>query len=249
MNYQQELTQNRLANNLELSPVKAEWRLYKESHYKYDECYDYATELIPWMISEFEREQPRFKQDAELAVRNQINEPRENAHYFIYMLWLGYKYKHFVKNWKPKSNDGLNFMHVTFNFSDKISVNDMLLEITRIVNLSIFDKCKMTWTYEYYTEKGAHPHVHMLIELNRTGTINPSVMEQKVFQKKSLREVMNYKYKLSWARDYKDRCDNRAVIIAYITGNKIESKSENVEKDKLWRKINNLDEIYIKENN
>lgn len=248
MNYQQELHQNRLAKNSEMSPMKIEWRVYKEQHYKYDDCYDYASELIPWEVKQFEMDHPKMKGDAENAIMSYLNEPREQPHYFIYTLWLSHKYKYFAKNWKPKDDDGLNFMHITFNFSDKISVNDVILEMTRIVNLSIFDKCKLTYCYEYYTEKGAHPHVHMLVELKRTGTINPSTMEQKVFQKKSLREVMNYNYKLSWARSGKDRCDKRAVILAYVSGNKIEEKSENTVKDKLWRKQYNLEDLYIKDN-
>lgn len=248
MNYQQELHLNRLAANQELTPMKAEWRVYKEQHLKYDPCYDYYAEVYPWELKAFERDHPEHKANAEPAVLAFLSEPREQPHYFIYSLWLSHKYKHFKRDWKPSSQDeGLNFLHITFNFSNKISVTDVLLEMTSIVNNAIFKNCKLTWTYEYYTNKGEHPHVHMLVELKRTGTISPSTLKQKIFAKQSLKEIMNIKYKLSWAKEYKDRCDKRAVILAYITGNKIEEKSEDVNKDKEWRKINNLEELYIKD--
>lgn len=247
MNYQQELHQNRLASYLEPTPLVAEWRVYKEQNLKYDPCYDYYAEVYPLEIKAFEHDHPEHKSNAEPAIQSFLSEPRPQPHYFIYTLWLSHKYKHFKKNWKPKNDDGLNFLHITFNFSDKITVNDVVLEMTSIVNNAVFKNCKLTWCYEYYTDHGCHPHIHMLVELNRTGTISPSTLKQKIFAKQSLKEILNINYKLSWAKEYKDRCEKRAVILAYITGNKIVTKNENSEKDKHWRKLNNLEDLYIKE--
>lgn len=247
--YTQELNNNRLAAGSPPNPCWDEFYILLQSKYKYDPCYDYATEVLPHLTAEYKQWGIEYY---ELAARNTLYEkinPAISLHRRAYFYWWDMKYTQFKKAWKPKDTDGLNFIWLTLNFSDKVSINDIIIETTRVVNLAVFKNTKISYCYEYYTEKGCHPHVHMLIEMNTTGTIKPSTMSEKIFQKKSLREIMNINYKLSWANDIKDRTQKRAIHLAYLNGMKIEKKQENCEKDKLWRIQNNLEELYIKENN
>lgn len=169
----------------------------------------------------------------------------------IYKEWLGYKFQNFKRNYKPKNEDeGLNYLWLTFNYHKDTPMNVVKTDMARIVGLAVFDKCKLTYTYEYYTEKGFHPHVHMLVELKRTGTISPSTLKEKVFQYKKLAEYMSITYFYSWAtgKNIKKRTNKRSIYNAYLLGNKKLLKEDNCEKDKEFRQLNELEELYIKDN-
>lgn len=167
----------------------------------------------------------------------------------IYMEWLSYKYQNFKRNWKPKGDDGLNYMWITLNYATNMTINDVKLETARIVNLPALARSRITYCYELHTENGGHPHVHMLVELNYTGTVSMSTFLEKVYQKTSLKEKLLVDYKFSWAKDYTKRCNKRSVLLAYLAGDKVSEKMENVNRDKQWRMENNIEELYIKENN
>lgn len=253
MNYEQQLQQNRIEAGQDAKPWLAEWNLLLTTKYAYDPTYDYVGEggTLSRLANEYKRE--GIYDDPVVAARNVLTQqPTEksavNKHKLAWVYWIDYKKKDFIKDWKPKDDEGLNYMHITLNFTDKMPMNEVLVETHRIVNLPILERTKITYSYEYYTDKGNHPHVHMLVELKRTGTISPSSFIDDVFKKKALKEKLNVHYKFSWARDYEKRCDKRAVVLAYVSGNKIEEKMANVEKDKLWRRENNLEDLYIKDN-
>lgn len=246
MDYLQQLQANRQQAGLEPNPWLAEWQLLRSTKYVYNPTYDYLSEIRDRYIREYD-----YPKGNGILVFNAVffekyDSPRPDKHLTAYNFWLNYKYQDFRINWKPKDNDGLNFLFITFNFSPKITINDVKLEIDRIINLPIFNDCKLTYCFENYTESGEHPHVHMLVELKRTGSLSFSTIKQKIFQKKSLSEIMNINIKMSWAKDYNDRTQKRAVHLAYLSGNKIEKKQEDCEKDKLWRSVNNLNDLYIR---
>jgi hypothetical protein len=246
--YTQELENNRLLSSAPPDPCAEEFKLLKiNGKYKYDSCYDYAAEVLPSIVADYKRWGiPDPEPAARLTLFEKLN-PEISLHRRAYEYWTDMKWREFKKDWKPIEKDGLNYLFITFNFSDKVAVSDVVIETARLINLPLFDQTKLTYCYEYYGTSGQHPHVHMLVELKRTGTINPSKIEQYVFQKKSLREIMNYNYKLSWAKNSKDRCSKRAVHLAYISGMKTEEKQQNSELDKQWRRQNNLEDIYIKD--
>lgn len=247
MNYQQQLSYNRGQEPLD-AEWKQEWEVLKIDKYRYDPTYDYLADIRGRYIKELDIE--CGKGQGLLIFNSIFCDPKSNTdkHKLAYHFWLDYKYKDFRRDWKPKDVDGLNFMWLTFNFSSVCSVSDIVLEITRIVNLAEFAQTKLSWCYEFYTASGSYPHVHMLVELKRTGTIKPSGLEQKIFQKKTLREIMNWNYKLSWAKDYRDRTQKRAVHLAYLDGMKNEKKQEHCLKDEEWRIENHLHKLYIKDN-
>lgn len=166
----------------------------------------------------------------------------------VYIEWLSHKYKNFKKNWKPKQDDGLNYIWLTINFAPDVSVHQAQLHVASIFSLAIFNRTKITYCYEYNTKAGNHIHVHALIEMNSTGTISFSSLKDDILRAKSRQGKLNIYLKMSWARKYEDRCDNRAVYLAYLNGNKVSEKIENTEKDKLWRSENGLQELYIREN-
>lgn len=264
--YLSSLGQNDLLNQ--------EWEAYKQSNYKYDPCYNYFTEAYAAACAENKRQIDRID-DAEFAClfkermfsykvhttpcncSNQLfcdnRRPltSEEIKMRVYKEWLSYKYKDFKKNWKPAKNDGLNYLWLTFNFKDTTSVEVVKRDITRIVNHKIFDKCKLTYCYEYYTSEGSHPHVHMLVELRRTGTIAPSDLKDDIINKvKGLNKYLSITYYYSWAtgKQIEKRCKSRDIYNAYIDGNKKLLKNNNCDKDKEWRLLNQLEDKYIKEN-
>lgn len=173
----------------------------------------------------------------------------EEMKYRVYNEWLSHKYKHFKNNWKPKSDDGLGYMWLTINFAPDVTVSEAKLHAAAIFNLKVFARSKISYCYEYNTEQGSHIHIHALIELNHTGKVSFSALKDDILKAKSRQGKMNIYLKMSWAKKYADRCDNRIKYNAYLSGNKTEEKLDNIEKDKIWRKENNLEEIYIKENN
>lgn len=247
MNYEQQLLHNRGVEG-DVPEWKAEWEALKIGNYKYDPTYDYLAEFRNRYIKEMDNQ---YGKGEGLLIFNGLffsDETSTDKHRLAYVYWLDYKYADFRREWSPKEKDGLNYLYITFNFAKYMPVCIVQLEMERIINLSIFKDCKLTYCYEYYTEDGFHPHVHMLVELKRTGHIKPCDLKQKIFQKKGLDTVLNINYKLSWASSYKDRTSKRAVHIAYCNGMKIEKKQENCEKDEKWRQEHNLEKIYIKDN-
>lgn len=254
MDYDRQLEQNRLAAGLTPQPWQAEWQVLLSSKYAYDPTYDYVGEggTLARLTNEYKRQ--GIHDDPVVAARNVlISQPTQesnvNKHKLAWVYWIDYKKKDFIKDWKPRDDQGLNYMWLTFNFKDDTPILIVLQDMARIINLPIFSRCTLTYCYEYYGEAGTHPHVHMLVELKRTGTIPFSSIEDKVFQMKKLREYLNIKYKFSWAKDFEKRCQKRAVIHAYLDGDKIDKKVTNSLKDKLWRQENNLEDKYIKDNN
>lgn len=172
----------------------------------------------------------------------------EEMKYRVYKEWLCHKYKHFKKNWKPKSDDGLPYMWLTINFAPDVTVHDARLHASSIFGLKIFARSKISYCFEYNTEKGHHIHIHALIELNHTGRVSFSALKDDILKAKNRQGKMNIFLKMSWAKKYVDRCDSRAYYHAYLNGHKTEEKLQYVELDKLWRKENNLEDFYIKEN-
>lgn len=248
MNYRQQLAHNR--NEDPVTPDwMLEWNTVKIDKYRYDPTYDYLFDIKYRYIAEADRDYGKGQGSAIYNAVFFCDETKSDKHKLAYNFWLDYKYQDFRRDWKPKDVDGLNYLFITFNFSPAVSISDIKLEMARIVNLAIFDRCKLTWCYEFYTGEGSHPHIHMLVELKHTGTLKVSELKQKVFQKKSLTEIMNINYKLSWAKEYKDRTKKRAVHLAYLSGMKAEEKQDNCERDKQWRIDNQLEEIYIKDKN
>lgn len=253
----------------QVKQIDEDWKLYKESNLKFEEI-NYMTEIEAFELAE-NKLSPNRRPDADVLdnIRHRMFQMRktcpcvcnkqmwqcecsrpytpEEIKLRVYNEWLSHKYKYFKKNWKPNQDEGLGYMHLTFNFKPETEAVEFVLDMARITNLAIFDDCKLTYCYEYFGSKGEHPHVHMLVELNRTGTISMSTIEQKVFQDKKVKEYMSIKYQFSWAKKYQHFCRPRSVHLAYIQGHKIPSKMSQVAQDKLWRSENNLEDIYIRE--
>lgn len=167
----------------------------------------------------------------------------------VYDDYIYHMYKKFKKNWKPKQDDGLGYMWLTINFAPSVTIHDAQIHASAIFNLKIFARSKITYCYEFHGSGKGHIHIHALVELKHTGRIGFSALKDDILKAKSRQGKLNIYLKMSWAKKYEDRTDNRAVYNAYMEGNKVEDKLENIELDKIWRKENNLQELYIKDNN
>lgn len=238
--------------------MQSDWELYKQTNMQYDPAINYFNLVVENEI-QFDKysKQPQgetfVRQWLHGSLRDCYEELKKSDEYVkqkFYKWYVANEYDKFRRNWKPNDtkDEGLNFLWVTFNFKSDTDLNVIKVDMSRILSLAIFDNTKITYCYEYHTEQGTHPHVHALIELNRTGTIPMSKIEQDIFKDKKLRDRLSLCIRFSWAKKFDLRCQKRAICQAYLNGNKIDEKKENVENDKTWRKENNLEELYIKEN-
>lgn len=240
--------------------LAAEWhqKILDDPDYQFQENRNYVEDIIK---QEIKKDKHCAKPEGEVFVRSWVietllgkkllydNNP-EQQQKRAYKWWIDNEYFEFRRTWKPnKKLDELNFLWVTLNFEPTGDIVNCDLEVRRVTKLAIFKRCKITWAWEYYTAEGEHPHVHMLIELQRTGTIPFSEIVEKInANKKSRFAAYNEKVKFSWAREAKMRCWSRAVCIAYLHGQKIDAKVSSCEKDKQWRAAVGLEEIYHYEN-
>lgn len=263
--YLQSLGQNDVLNQ--------EWEVYKLSNFKYDPTYNYYEPALEFALREnkispnrvpdedvrslyqarfFERKKHRESCCCDGPVifcDNRRDLTADEIKYCIYQDYLSYQYKYFKKNWKPVVKDeGLKYMMITLNYADDLSINEVVLETARILNLPILKPSTITYTYEMFGSKGTHPHVHALVELKRTGTVAMSSFLDDVYKKKALKGKLHVDFQFSWAKEFRKRCRSRAECRAYCTGHKAPEKMKYVEKDKLWKKENNLEEFYIKDN-
>lgn len=257
--YQEQLRQNRLkSGKLDseiLSPAVLAWRIERSKEiYQYDSCYDYLSEIKEYYINEHEQERKvnkcqctGYELFAETFINRGIN-CTTNIHKLAHTYWLSMHYNKFLKNYKQPTMMGLKHLWITFNFSDKLLVPEVVLEMERILGLALWRDTTLTYCYEYNTgEDKSHPHVHMLIQLKRTGTIKKTEIIEKVFQKKGLDKKLNLNIKFSWATDFAWKCNTVEYHLAYLNGKKIDDKIENCDVDKLWRQQNNLENVYVLE--
>lgn len=264
---------NSLGQNVD---IQTEWAAYKAEHFKYDPTHNYFAEALSLALKDNKySENSLDEKDYVVMFKERMFNVRRHAEdclcgnpkhltYFcdnwrdltpdeikhrVYNEFIALQYKRFKRKWTPKDTDsGLKYMFITLNYSNDLSLNQIMVETSRIINLPIISPSKVTYCYERFTKEGEHTHVHMLVELNKTGTVAMSKFLDDVYKKKSLKSLLKVDYKFSWAKDFNKRCQSRAVCLAYIMGNKIDEKMENVGKDLEFRQNNNLEPFYIKEN-
>lgn len=249
-----------LSQNAEMiAQRKQDWEEYQKSNLKYDDAKPYFNYVIEQEIALDRKEQ---KPNGAPWVQAYLCETLRHAYEvslkddaFVkkkyYDWYVANERTEWRKKWKPNDvqDQGLNFMFITLNYKQGTPVDKVLLDTSRIINLPVLSNSKITYTYENYTDTGSHPHVHCLIELNRTGTVSMSKLLEKIYQDKKLKDYLAVDVKFSWAKDFTKRCQKRSVCLAYLSGNKIDNKLENSDLDKIWRIENNLDDIYYKVNN
>jgi len=237
-----------------VDPARAAWLIEKlKAEYIYDPKRDYLPEFYQMEHQEYKKQKGESYESIEQTWQaiffssSNLSKGMPYVHKFIFHFWSVHKSQQFRRNWKP-SNDvgkGLGYMFITLNFKSGVDVHIAVQNIQRITSLPIFKCCSIKYVIEKYTTAGEHIHCHMFVELKRAGTISMSLIEQKIFQLSKLKEILRVDYKFSWARDYDKRCQSRDICNAYITGNKIPKKMEHVELDRLFRRENNLEELYV----
>lgn len=121
----------------------------------------------------------------------------------------------------------LNFNHQTW------SIKKCLDLLNRILSFDWIESAKCA--FELHRANGDHPHIHMLIESKEC----KSKVLEKIWATAGIKKIMLKKSFI----DYKIGlpCHQK-----YIVGDKQESKMPYVEKDRLWRKENNIQELYEK---
>lgn len=254
-------------NNNE-TPVNREWSIYKTAHYPYDEHVNYYDRVMVDEKAAYKRgdydyggrqmEVTAFdafmkhhyfgQQEYGDGTVSKSLSPKE-VNKKCYDNWIMFRKKQFVKDWKPVTYDqGLNYYWITLNFKPETSISKVKPLVDKFCNLSIFENSCIRYCYEYYTKTGHHPHVHMLVELSRTGTIKPSDVVQKAFQISGWKSVMGnpeqIDIKFSKGKD-KKRARPRAELDAYLAGKKGNKKKSNCALDKAFRLANSLENLYV----
>lgn len=128
---------------------------------------------------------------------------------------------------KPKWFITIGFNHQTFKISDAVLV------IRRICENKIFKEIR--GVFEMFRENGEHPHVHFLAELHET--LPKSKILEKLWATKGIKKQVFSKtfIDVKKAEDYHTN---------YILGIKKQEKMKYIEKDKEFRKKNNIPEFF-----
>jgi len=126
--------------------------------------------------------------------------------------------KHFVT---------IGFNHQTWSVATCVAV------IKRILALSWIDNA--TAVFELHRENGEHPHCHFLIDTKFT----KSKILEKLWAVRDIKRIVLQKAFI----DYKVA---QPYHVKYIHGDKVEEKMPFVEKDKLWRQQNNIEQLFEK---
>lgn len=252
------------------------WEQKKNTDYKYDRHYDYYKDCEQYENNLYKQgkysQNGRLDNDTYLAFQCMLKQIyfgiNENAsgvnfkpipdfaetHFKRhYKNWLFFKYQEFKKEYQlsRKTNSGLPYYWFTLNFADDTPVDIVMYHVKRFVTFKELRNCIMTYNFEFYTEKGGHPHAHILVEVHRTGLLKPGQLQQLFFQDSSVKKYMRneaaFDYKYSRGKDDK-RARPREELKLYLNGCKKEKKEENCEKDKEWRLEHNIENIYVYHN-
>jgi len=123
----------------------------------------------------------------------------------------------------------IGFNHQTWNVSSCVKVIETIVKFDWINTIHA--------VFEYHRANGLHPHVHMLITLNQP--LAKSKVLEKIWATAGIKKIVLSKSFIDYkvAEEYHKK---------YIMGEKQESKMSFVEKDKEWRKKNNIKEYYSK---
>lgn len=247
--YYERLRLNRESHGITVCPCREAWKakVLTTPSLQYDPCYDYAIEVESKII--YDNKYKYNLPDADAVAKQILYVPNGTVdkHRLAYNYWIDYKYYDFKKEYIKQDHEGLNYIHLTINFRPDIPIDRVVEETTRILSLAVFSQTQITYCYEFHTNSGSHPHVHALIELTRTGTIKKGAVEQAVFKKKGVKDILNLRFGYSNGKG-SFKAGNRATCLAYIQGHKIDEKADAVNNDKEWRRLNNLENVYIKNN-
>lgn len=126
---------------------------------------------------------------------------------------------------------------VTVNFKSDIKISDFKKWIERFLNKSIVLSLKGVFEIHKKTA-GLHPHFHMVIEMNYKKSKVIQYISESAFLKKLLK-----------ADNYIDVKEFKDYHLDYISGKKKDDKMEFVEKDREFRKNNDIPQIYVKHKN
>lgn len=229
----------------------------------YNPDYDYLTEYLIWLNDDKQRNyRPRW-------YLTQITENWATYKSYIEYLFLSPQalsdevdknklaylyYKDDVKEKNPFLKKDINkkamelfgiqvdnsksFL-VTFNYPPDLEYfiknkNKILNSLQQLFNLKWIDSAKAT--FEYYCKDGNHPHIHILIKTSHSKNKMISKFKEKILRTPLAKTLTAPNYcDIRYANSNTDN---------YVEGNKQLKKMENCEKDKLFRKQYNLEEIY-----
>lgn len=127
----------------------------------------------------------------------------------------------------------IGFNHQTYTIPKCKAVIDKIISFPWVL------KCRAV--FEFHRENGTHPHVHLLITTDITG----SKVREKIWAAEGIKNIVlaNNGRKPSTFIDTKPALPNHFNYVLLI---KQESKMQYVAKDIVWRKANNIPEFYEK---
>lgn len=208
----------------------------------YNEKIDYKEKHLTWVkahprfLPRLGLVDPRRSYLEELKITYEGVKYNYTAFQFFY---LDYNYFISGKNINTEAAElfGMNTNNkyfITWNFNDENF--DLQKIIPHLQSLLERDWIlKFTGVFEYYGEDNNHPHLHSIIEVKNEFNL-------KKFRKYILQQSISKLIKSNFV-DIKKYINTHTD---YLDGIKTDSKMENVEKDKIWRKKLGLQDEYIK---
>lgn len=133
----------------------------------------------------------------------------------------------------PENNNPTYF--VTFNWTDdNFKLDKILNAIQKLFSKSWIDNAR--GVFEYHGLQGNHPHFHSLIQVNKHKTFGRFM--DKIVQS-AMGSTLN--------KNFIDIKVARPYHLEYLEFDKRVEKTECLEKDIIFRRENNLKDVYIKE--
>jgi len=119
----------------------------------------------------------------------------------------------------------IGFNHQTYD------IKQCLACIQSVLDMSIFKNGEAV--FEFHRQNGFHPHCHFILEMHEP--LRPSKVVEKIFAVKNMKKIV-------LSKTFIDVKPCEEYHIKYLNGDKQTDKLDCVEKDKVFRKNNNIPE-------
>lgn len=113
---------------------------------------------------------------------------------------------------------------------DAVSSQKAVIDVIRQAKYSCLDN--VSYSFEYYSSNGWNPHIHIKTDKSKADSQVAQLFRRKLDKKNNVYYI-NVSSK------------TEEIHSAYIMGNKKAEKSDDCKKDEEYRKIHNLQDIYI----
>lgn len=137
-----------------------------------------------------------------------------------------------------------NWAFITIGWNEQTVTPRSMLDVSkRVAELKYFSECK--FVLEKHRENGIHHHTHFLVRFNEK--YFKSKLIGWMYQVRGLRAICLGKnfIDIKGPLDKKKPYQSYELYNDYVSGIKTEEKNKYIEKDRIWRQQNNIEDIYI----